>query len=604
MTPTLVAPWLLAAGPRGLLAVGPKQVVEIGLPGPRAALVELVAVLATGAPVGTRAEQLELEDKEIEELRAALENAGALDEGGDGFVHEDLRRPHDPSPLKDVLAATLDGAPPTSCFTAEELLLIPDGCPERIARRALHAFVGGARPEARAVSYGQVATHGDGLQGDRPMVDVVAASQDLDPSSLHVVVLDEGTVVSITVDELQQLGAERAHRLGVIQQVLNSGAIDLDEPIYIVRARHATANLRFGSDAWSYGVAPEPATAELIARAEAAERHSLGRTQGVTLRRAHPAELEGVVDPDALAAPNRRQRAALAAPTTDERLWVAAETSDGDRRWVPADAALFPFTDPIRHEPWLVASSSGAAAHLTAEEAAERGMRELIERDAMMWRWVQRVPPAHIVEGSLPDRALRRLAALRQAGWQVDLLDMTLDLLPVAMCCMRRRGQLGLGLGCARSGSAAAQRALDECVMIALSSDGGPEPIGDPTAVRTPTDHLALHHDPVHASSHEFLFESEDEVDPRDVAVPEEPLTEVVRHVGETVLIEHVVPQVRPFRVVRALVPGLVPISFGYDREPLGLPRLSAPITTRDGRAFGDHLDLTTAGPILPHPFP
>ena len=353
-----------------------------------------------------------------------------------------------------------------------------------------------------------------------------------------------------------------------------------------------------------YGVAAEPGDAELIARAEAAERHAPGRTHGVTLRRAHSGELDGVVDSDSLAAPNERQRAALPAPTTDERLWVAARTSDGDQRWVPAEAALFPFTDPVRPEPWLVASSSGVAAHMTTEEATERALRELIERDAMMWRWVQRVPPAHIAEGSLPEAARRRLAAVRQQGWQVDLLDLTLDLLPVAMCAMRRTGQLSLGLGCSRSASTAALRVLEECVMIALSSEAGPDPIGDPTAVRTPTDHLALHHDPVHAAGHQFLFESADEIDPRDVAAPEESLPQVVRHVGETVVIDYAVPQVRPFLVVRALVPGLVPISFGYDREPLGLPRLGDPITTRDGRTIGHHLDLSATGPILPHPFP
>ena len=81
-------------------------------------------------------------------------------------------------------------------------------------------------------------------------------------------------------------------------------------------------------------------------------------------------------------------------------------------------------------------------------------------------------------------------------------------------------------------------------------------------------------------------------------------MPELLRPIGEVLLVEHAAPQVRPFRVIRALVPGLVPISFGYDREPLGLPRLARPINTRDGRTIGKHLDLSSAGPILPHPFP
>ena len=63
-------------------------------------------------------------------------------------------------------------------------------------------------------------------------------------------------------------------------------------------------------------------------------------------------------------------------------------------------------------------------------------------------------------------------------------------------------------------------------------------------------------------------------------------------------------PVVRPFRVVRAIVPGLVPVSFGWDQEPLGLARLAAPVRTRDGRELGRRLDLREAGPVLPHPFP
>jgi hypothetical protein len=160
-------------------------------------------------------------------------------------------------------------------------------------------------------------------------------------------------------------------------------------------------------------------------------------------------------------------------------------------------------------------------------------------------------------------------------------------------------------MGCGRSMLRAAKRAFDESLMITWAGrNGGLEPISDPRLVRTPTDHLALHHDPEHAASHEFLFEREDEIDPHDAPVPQEPLPELVRPVGEVVLVEPTVPHVRPFRVVRALAPGLVPISFGYDREPLGLPRLAQPITTRAGATIGKCLDLSSAGPIVPHPFP
>jgi len=51
-------------------------------------------------------------------------------------------------------------------------------------------------------------------------------------------------------------------------------------------------------------------------------------------------------------------------------------------------------------------------------------------------------------------------------------------------------------------------------------------------------------------------------------------------------------------------VPGLVPFSFGYDREPLGMPRLGEPKRLADGRIVGRMVDMVRAGPYVPHPFP
>jgi len=45
-----------------------------------------------------------------------------------------------------------------------------------------------------------------------------------------------------------------------------------------------------------------------------------------------------------------------------------------------------------------------------------------------------------------------------------------------------------------------------------------------------------------------------------------------------------------PLHVVRAIVPGMIPISFGYGREPLGLPAVRA-------------LRRGAAGIPFPHPF-
>ena len=61
-------------------------------------------------------------------------------------------------------------------------------------------------------------------------------------------------------------------------------------------------------------------------------------------------------------------------------------------------------------------------------------------------------------------------------------------------------------------------------------------------------------------------------------------------------------PTSAPFHVARVLIPGFVPLSFGWDNEPLGLPRLAAPLVTLMGERVGARLDLAHAGPVAPHP--
>ena len=221
-----------------------------------------------------------------------------------------------------------------------------------------------------------------------------------------------------------------------------------------------------------------------------------------------------------------------------------------------------------------------------------------------MWHWVQGVAPRRLAEAPLPEPTRDRLAAVRAAGWEPVLADLGLDTVPVVLCLLRAPGRLALGLAAARNVADAAAKALGEGLMIGRMGAENPlAALADPEAVRSPEDHLALHHHPDHAPAHEFLFAGE-EVDSREIAAPDEPLAELLASVGEPLFVAYDAPVVRPFRVVRAIVPGLVPVSFGWDQEPLGLARLAAPVRTRDGRELGRRLDLREAGPVLPHPFP
>jgi ribosomal protein S12 methylthiotransferase accessory factor YcaO len=163
--------------------------------------------------------------------------------------------------------------------------------------------------------------------------------------------------------------------------------------------------------------------------------------------------------------------------------------------------------------------------------------------------------------------------------------------------------ELGVGAGCHEDPVVAARKALLEGGAVRWVAPGALEP---PSAekVRTPLDHLAYQRTPRAREARAFLASSEETVDIRDVHGRPGPAAAAAEAIGNTLLIDLSSPATRPFRVARALVPGLLPLTFGYDREPLGMRRLSGPLTTADGRRLGSTLELERAGPIMPHPFP
>ena len=106
-----------------------------------------------------------------------------------------------------------------------------------------------------------------------------------------------------------------------------------------------------------------------------------------------------------------------------------------------AEAVFYPFTDPERGDAVCHTSSSGAAAHTDPAEARRRALAELIERDAFMWTWIQRVSREHVEPASLDGTLRDRLAAVEATGLSVALVNLTLDTLPVILCVLARRGE-------------------------------------------------------------------------------------------------------------------------------------------------------------------
>jgi ribosomal protein S12 methylthiotransferase accessory factor len=279
-------------------------------------------------------------------------------------------------------------------------------------------------------------------------------------------------------------------------------------------------------------------------------------------------------------------------------------TSSGGRsRWVPAEAVHIGLSDPGR--PLAVAaSSSGLAAGSTAAEAADRALRELIERDAFMWTWVQGISRERIDPSGLDSESAALAAEIEALGYEVALVNLTLDTKPVVMAVLHRADRLHVATACRERPLEAAAKALEETALV-LAREGPREPPElRAEDVRTAEDHMWLYLRPELVRRAGFLWASDDTIGLADVAGAPGSPADVLAPIGEAVLVDLTSERTAPFHVVRSLVPGLVPLSFGWDREPLGMTRLARPATAVDGRCLGAALDLESAAPILPHPFP
>lgn len=603
--------WLIAVVDGGLVAAGGETEVEISLEAPAEARLRLLECLAGGADPSLVGAAAGAGLREAESLLAELREAGAL---SDRPVPEELLRGIG---LRDAILASARTEPVGRLvWTAEELLVLPDGLGAEAMRATIRAFVAGLRGDARLRAYCWAADRRvPSTRGDRPdpqrLERALEATDRGNDAAVQVVRLSDGHVESAPADRIGSLGASIVHRLSTV--VAETGQ-EILRGLHHRAALHATPTLRGprpAAERICRGTAADLPTASLIARAEAAERYAAGDAgRRHRLRRACGAELPGALGMDELLRFTPRQLASMPAverySPEDPRLWVRAEGLNGTERWVPAEAVFCPFRDPERDRSLTAgATTSGVAAHVQRGQAIENAVCELIERDTFMWHWVQRVSRERIERGGLPEDTRRLIGRIEAEGVEVDLVNLTLETLPAVLCVLTTRGGVFLGCACRRDAAGAAAKALTEAYAVAWTELMGrprPDPI-DAERVRGPGDHLRFNRQEEARAGSDFLRSSPDTIRPAEIEPGRGPIAEEVEPLGEALVVELGSSATRPFHVIRALVPGAIPLSFGYDREPLGMPGLGRPRTTLDGRTLGRPADIESAAPVAPHPF-
>lgn len=300
--------------------------------------------------------------------------------------------------------------------------------------------------------------------------------------------------------------------------------------------------------------------------------------------------------------------------------WVRGKSlTRGCDVYVPAQYVFLPF-DPLPSEPVLLYhASTGSACGPSFAVAALSGLCEVIERDAFMIHWLCRIP-APKVDLSSDGRLWREFQShYDRPGITYHMWDYTTDIgVPIYFVAVteNRPTSVTLAVGAAArpAGLAAARKALMESVQTRvwlrqMSRTSGLKQISDWSEVRTFEDHVHLWGSPAMLAHAEFLLNSPRRAPLR--AGPEcqavgDQLQWVVDQLSATGL-EAIVVDITPadirslgLTVVRALVPGCIPLSSDHRFEPLGGQRLYS-VPPKLGHPVPRSLDGFNP---VPHPFP
>jgi ribosomal protein S12 methylthiotransferase accessory factor len=366
--------------------------------------------------------------------------------------------------------------------------------------------------------------------------------------------------------------------------------------------------------------------AQLGAIGEAVEHYCAAHVRLRRIRRARIAELADAIAPPEFVLYSDKQytRPDFRYPRWDadsELGWLeAVELPVRSPVWVPASLVFLNFAGQQPQDHLTPPTSSGTAAGADLDHALLSGVLEVIERDAFLVTWLNRLPvPAlefSIIGGACG--TIRDHYARYGVETRAYLLATDVPVHAVMAIGLDRRGDgpaAVVGLGCAMSPEGALRRALFEvCQMHPTErhkfSTGDAARLDRYADVHTLDEHALYFTRHDHLGELAFLLEGKDAVRIDDlpdystgsVAGDLASIVRALHDVGSrTVYIELTTPDLQdfPIRVVRTLVTEFQPIAFGHDQQRLGGRRLyEVP------RRLGYGTSLRTEQDLNPCPHP
>jgi len=384
---------------------------------------------------------------------------------------------------------------------------------------------------------------------------------------------------------------------------------DAQTDIYPLRTFAARARVagRDSTDYDTFGKDTDPYLAYVKAHAETVERQGAREVANVSVGRL--GDLDGQIAPDRIArfAPSQHADPRFPYAPFDPALtyhWVAGTDLDSGRRvHVPGDfvyghAAMG--AHAVTSRAWIQANSSGCAAGPSLDFALQAGLLEVIERDAFMRHWFAQTPGRRIAAGHFSAGAAQRVQDMHAAGCRVTLqkLDSAAAHVVLASATNDARHFTSVTAAARFDLADAVDAALDELEIAVYTRLVGqtfaPLKAAD---VRDPAGHALLYAQKSHYRRADRVLSPAQELDAASARPSAERdldgLVARLRSQGldpcyvDITPARHCINQGRtPLHAVKAVVAGLIPISFGFEREP---------------RAMADKLHR---GAFVPHPFP
>jgi ribosomal protein S12 methylthiotransferase accessory factor len=306
-------------------------------------------------------------------------------------------------------------------------------------------------------------------------------------------------------------------------------------------------------------------------------------------------------------------------PTTRLSFVEGFSLADGRPAFLPAQLVYLHYD---RSEPPIgYPTSNGLACGPTLAEAVLAGLLEVVERDAMMLVWANRLSLPRLTW--LDDPTIRALdeRAFAPTGLRYAAIDTSVFFgVPAAIGVVHGavgdRAAIGVGAGCAPTISDAWRTCLAEAFAVhrwlrGLLADS-PSPIERVEDVRSLEDHTLFHGTPDRAGALAFIEASGDERSTADVPAvpgdkPGEIVAEIVRRLAKLGVSVYAVDVTSPdveelgLKVARVVAPQLCPLDVFGGAPYRGGDRLYR--AAFEAGLLDEPLAFEALNP-LPHPYP